>query len=125
MGNSPHCEIVLIREDLTYPFAMGGVAGEDMMASMGKTAKILGSSLVAVACLLSMAGCGSNAGGATTCGDYLRMSSSNQSKAVEKMLSDHGQSTSNGNITLTKVSVWGYCQTVGSNSSTIDGVFGG
>jgi len=79
----------------------------------------------AVLALAALSGCAGNAGGSTTCGAYLNMSSSNQTKAVTKMVEAHGDSTSNGNITLTKLSVSAYCRTVGSNSSTIDGVYSG
>jgi len=65
-----------------------------------------------------------NNGGKTTCGDYRNMNSSKQTDVVTKMLQDEGQSTANGNITLTKLSVSAYCATVGSNSSTIDGING-
>ena len=79
---------------------------------------------VCVAAMITLAGCSSASGGSTTCGKYLNMSSSNQTKVVTQMLKDHGGSTSNGNITLTKASVWAYCNMMGSNSSTIDGVYG-
>jgi len=80
---------------------------------------------VTLAAVLTLSGCGTaNNGGKTTCGDYRKMNSTRQTAAVTKMLSDEGQSTSNGNITLVKLSVSAYCATIGSDSSTIDGVNG-
>jgi len=87
--------------------------------------KIAIAATAAVLALATLSGCSGSAGGSTTCGSYLNMSSSGQTKAVTKMLQSHGGSTSNGNITLTKLSVAAYCRTIGSNSSTIDGVYGG
>jgi len=93
---------------------------------MKKTVRVATGIMAAVLAIATLTGCGSsNEGGQTTCGEYLSMNSSNQTKAVTKMLQDHGGSTSNGNITLTKLSVQAYCRTAGSNSSTIDGVYGG
>ena len=79
---------------------------------------------VAVAAMACLAGCSGASGGSTTCGKYLDMSSSKQTKAVTDMLKEHGGSTSNGNVILTKASVWAYCNTLGSNDSRIDGVYG-
>jgi len=87
--------------------------------------KVAAVSVVAAVSLAGLVGCSSDKGSKTTCGDYLGMSSGDQTKAVTKMLQDHGDSTANGNIALSKLSVQAYCRTVGSNSSTIDGVYGG
>ena len=81
---------------------------------------------VIVGCALllsSLGGCSSNAGGATKCGDYLKMTSDQQTEVVAKMRKDHGESTSNAAVTVAKGMVWTYCSTVGSNDSRIDNIY--
>lgn len=74
---------------------------------------------------LALSGCSStNAGGDTTCGDYLNLDSSGRSKVVEKFLSDKGSSTSGINVNLYKASILAYCNTVGTSGDVIKNVDG-
>jgi len=88
-----------------------------------KGAAGLVAALIAVAAL---SGCSNfvNNGGNTTCGQYRGMNSTQQTNVVKKMLSDEGQSTSNGNITLIKFSVSAFCATLGSDSDPISKING-
>jgi len=96
------------------------------MTRPASTAKrVVTALVVALVATATLTGCSSqNNGGKTTCGEYRAMSSSKQTAVVTKMLQDEGQSTANGLITLTKLSVSAYCATLGSDSSTIDQING-
>jgi len=81
--------------------------------------------LAALIAVVSLSGCSAaNKGGNTTCGQYRSMNSTQQTNVVKKMLSDEGQSTSNGNITLIKFSVAAFCATLGSDSDPISKING-
>jgi hypothetical protein len=81
--------------------------------------------LAALPLTISLAACGGGTnGGATTCGQYKKASDSGKKSAVTKMLEEHGDSTSNGSVTLTRASVRAYCETIGSDSDRIDSVYG-
>jgi len=83
----------------------------------------MAAALYAGTTVLALAACGStNAGGATSCGDFTRMSSDDQKSVIATMLDDQGSSTSNGNISLTQLSAVAYCATVGSDSSPISNI---
>ena len=70
-------------------------------------------------------GCaGNNAGGATTCHDYIQMSDGGQSNVVAKMLRDRGEVATTGVIKLTQVSVLTYCSFLSSSDAPIDGIYG-
>ena len=79
---------------------------------------------LAVLMLTTMGGCSSNAGGSTTCEKYLAMNDSDQTQAVTKMLDSRKLSTDNATVMLTRLSVNAYCQTTGSDSDHIDGIYG-
>ncbi|MBS1907179.1 MAG: hypothetical protein JST33_11565 [Actinobacteria bacterium] len=86
---------------------------------------------VAVASVLaigavSMAGCSAGSkGGDTACGDYKKMSSSDQKAVIKAFFAEKGDSSpSNGKILLSQQSARLYCATVGSDSSPIRGIDG-
>lgn len=76
---------------------------------------------------LALTGCAAdgNKGADTTCKDYRAADSATQSEMVSKMLKEQkGSEPSNGEVTLTKLSVSGYCASVGSDSSKISQIDG-
>jgi len=88
--------------------------------------KIATGLLAAAIAVVALSGCAApNRGGATTCGQYNSMSSTQQTNVVKKMLTDEGQSTANGNVTLIKFSVSAFCATLGSDSDPISKINGG
>jgi acid stress chaperone HdeA len=90
--------------------------------SITKAAIAIGTALMLT---FGVSACGAGAkGGATTCGEYKSANDSGKKKAVQKMLEEHGDSTSSGNVTLTRASVRLYCETVGSDSDPISNVYG-
>ena len=75
----------------------------------------------------SLCGCGgsANAGGATKCGDYMKMSSSQQESVIKKFFEEKGdKNPSNGNIMLSKQSAKLYCSTAGGDSDPIRNIDG-
>jgi len=88
------------------------------------TARRILAAIAAAVIAVGLTGCAQAGGGATTCGEYLSMDADGQSAVVKRMLTDRGASTNNGTINLTKGEVWTYCQTLGSDSSTIDSIYG-
>lgn len=83
-------------------------------------------SVIAIAVSVGLAGCGAaNRGGDTTCGDYLAMSSGEQTAVIEKHYADKGKtSLSNGEISMARASAVLYCRTAGSDSSPIKNIDG-
>ena len=74
---------------------------------------------------LALAGCsGGNAGGATTCGAYLAMSSDQQTAVITTFYESTGADTSNGSISIGVLSAQLYCSTVASNDDPISGING-
>jgi len=78
----------------------------------------------AVAALSALGACGANAGGDTTCGDYVAASGSERTAIIKSFLESKGEDPSNGAILLTKGSALAYCKTAGSNSDPISNVDG-
>ncbi len=75
--------------------------------------------------LLSLSACSSNDGGATSCSDYLGLSSSERTDVIKKFLDENGDSGAGSVKTgLTKASVLAYCNTVGGGSDPISNVNG-
>ena len=79
--------------------------------------------LAAIAALL-IGGCSAsqviNTGGDTKCKDFTTQDEKKQSDEVSKMLKDKsGADPNNGEISLTRISVQTYCQTVGKPDSKI------
>lgn len=75
----------------------------------------------------TLSGCGgqANNGGATACGDYMKMSSSQQTDVIKKFFEEKGdKNPSNGKITLSKQSAKLYCSTAGGNSDPIRNIDG-
>jgi hypothetical protein len=77
----------------------------------------------AAALLLAACGGGPN-GGATTCGTYQSLDSSDRVTAIIQMIKQHGNDTSEGNVGLTEMSVDAFCLVHPSNA-TISGVYQG
>lgn len=76
---------------------------------------------VAALTLLTLAGCGGeNAGGETTCADFLAASTSERNEIITTFLKDKGDSDpSNGKVMLTRTSAAAFCNTVGSANDPI------
>lgn len=75
--------------------------------------------------VIALSACGSNAGGATTCGDYKDLSSKDRTAVVQKFLEDEGKSNASGlTVNMTKASVIAYCSTIGSADDPISNVNG-
>lgn len=73
---------------------------------------------------LSLTGCSGNAGANTKCSDYNKMSSDDQSKVIEQLLKDKGQSNASAlKIGTYKLSAKAYCA-VKSSDSTLVGLSG-
>ena len=81
------------------------------------------SALAILAFALGTTGCAmadKNKGGDTTCGDYLSMTSKEQTETIKKFLADKGDSDPSGmDVNLSKGSAKLYCNTVGSDSDPI------
>jgi hypothetical protein len=95
--------------------------------TMAKTRvqRLIAVGLIGLPLVLSLAACGAGGkGGATTCGEYKAASDKAKNAAVTKMLEDHGGSTSNGNVTMTRASVRVFCETMGSDGHAIESVYG-
>jgi acid stress chaperone HdeA len=75
---------------------------------------------------VSMTGCsGASKGGDTTCGDYKKMSSSDQKAVITAFFAEKGESNpSNGKIFLSQQSARLYCATAGNDSSPIRSIDG-
>ncbi len=74
---------------------------------------------------LALAGCsGGNAGGATTCGTFLAMSTDQQTAVITTFYESTGADTSNGSISVGVLSANLYCSTVASNDDPISGING-
>lgn len=74
-----------------------------------------------------LAGCGgtANAGGSTTCKDYMSMSSSKQEDVIKKFFEEKGNSNPSGfDVRLSLESAKLYCSTVGTDSSPIRNIDG-
>jgi acid stress chaperone HdeA len=85
-----------------------------------KTVKATMLSALAVAALLS--GCSSvtNQGGDTKCKDFTGADEKTQNEAITKMLKDEGKNEpANLELTGTRLSIQTYCQTAGTQDSTI------
>lgn len=84
-----------------------------------------GLAAVLLACALVGAGCGGNAGGKTSCNDYLQMSLQGRTGAVKSMLSGLNQPTDQDDVMESVVSASAYCGLEGGSGATIDGIFKG
>lgn len=74
---------------------------------------------------LPLTACSGNAGGATTCGDYLDLSGSDRTSVVTKFLEDKGEASPGSlKVTVTKTSVLAYCSTVGGSGDPISNIDG-
>lgn len=82
--------------------------------------------LAATALVLPLAACGGGGnGGATTCGDFLQMSSNDQKKAITDFLKSKGDSDPAGGVVmLNQQSAKLFCNTVGSSSDPISKIDG-
>ncbi|MCL1922967.1 MAG: hypothetical protein FWG15_03755 [Propionibacteriaceae bacterium] len=67
---------------------------------MSKMSRIIISSLGAAALALTMSGCSSNAGGATTCSQFLSMSSSKQNAVAKQVMKNQGLPTGKAAVSL-------------------------
>lgn len=94
-----------------------------MMKQTLRTLAVAGMLIVGAA---SMPGCSAGSkGGDTTCGDYKKMSSSDQKAVIKAFFAEKGDSSpSNGKILLSQQSARLYCATAGSDSSPIRGIDG-
>lgn len=75
----------------------------------------------------ALAGCGgtANAGGNTTCKDYMGMSNSKQEEVIKKFFSEKGNSNPSGfDVRLSLESARLYCNTIGTDSSPIRNIDG-
>lgn len=75
----------------------------------------------------ALAGCGdtANAGGNTTCKDYMGMSSSKQEDVIKEFFAQKGNSNPSGfDVRLSLESAKLYCNTVGTDSSPIRNIDG-
>ena len=77
-------------------------------------ALLVGTTLAAL-----LAGCSSNKGGDTTCGDFLSQDNAAQTETVTAYLESEGSSTSGANVNLTRLGAQAYCNTIGDSSSPI------
>ena len=82
--------------------------------------------LALAAIAVSVAGCGGGSkGGATPCGDYLKMDNAGQEKVIRDFMSEKGDTDpDNGMVALSKGSAIAYCNTVGSDSDPISNIDG-
>ena len=75
----------------------------------------------------ALAGCGdsANAGGSTTCKEYMSMNSSKQEDVIKKFFEEKGNSNPSGfDVRLSLESAKLYCNTVGTDSSPIRNIDG-
>ncbi len=76
--------------------------------------------VVAVVLSLTLSGCSAaTRGGDTTCAEYKKMSTSAREEAVTALLSENGDTPSNGMISLSIASALLFCNTVGTDKSVI------
>jgi hypothetical protein len=80
--------------------------------------------VAATAGLLTAACGGGSSGGATTCGTYQGMDTSDRVTAVTQMIKTHGGDTSEANVGLTEMSADAYC-VVHPASDPISGIYQG
>lgn len=84
--------------------------------NLNKLASVVGLSLV-----FMLSACGSSvSGGDTTCGDFKSMSKSDQTQVIKNFLAEKGKlDPSNFEIGANRLSATAFCNTAGSDSSTI------
>lgn len=75
--------------------------------------------LVASALIAGCSGSSANAGGDTTCEDFLDMSSSEQKDVITTFMEDEGRDLTGMNINLHALSAIAFCNTVGKPDSKI------
>ncbi len=76
-------------------------------------------SIAAFALLAGCNGASGNAGGDTTCDDYLAMTSSEQKEVIKTFRESEGKDPSGGEINLSAASAKLFCNTVGKGSDPI------
>ncbi|BBZ65345.1 hypothetical protein MINS_07740 [Mycolicibacterium insubricum] len=82
--------------------------------------KILGVVGAGVCVVAVLAGCSSNKGGDTTCGDFNKMDAKGQTEVITAMLKDEkGKEPNNLEIAATKASAKAFCKTLGKDSSKV------
>ncbi len=84
---------------------------------------ILGAAAI-LAAAVGVAACSSGSGGATSCGDFRAMSSGDQLKTVQNMISLRHADSSPANVDLTLGSVRAYCF-LHKPGDRIDGIYSG
>ncbi len=94
-----------------------------MMHSKGGRRLLACLGVIALSAALSA--CGSNNGGATTCGDYLQLSSDGQKAVITSFLESKGDSNpAGGMVILNQQSAKLFCSTVGTSSDPISKIDG-
>ena len=80
--------------------------------------------VASITAAMLFSGCSSSSGGDTTCKDFLSHDKDKQTADVKTMLKNEhgGKEPSNGEVTLTKVSVLAFCKTKGKDSSKISDI---
>lgn len=75
---------------------------------------------------LALGGCGSeNAGGETTCGDYLEMDVDTQNAVVRAWLDERGEADPTGvTVTANRLGALAFCNSLGKASDPINSVTG-
>ena len=77
-----------------------------------------------VALTLSISGCG-NKGGATTCGEFLKMNDQQQEQVIVRFMKEKGDTNpAQGKVSLSVLSAIGYCNTWGGASDPISNIDG-
>ncbi|MBT8162578.1 MULTISPECIES: hypothetical protein [Arthrobacter] len=84
---------------------------------MGNLKKTALATVVVVLTALSLTACSANQGANTKCSDYNRMSTDDQTKVIQQILKDKGQSESVLKIGAYKLSAKAYCALQGSDST--------
>ncbi|WP_405498032.1 hypothetical protein [Nocardia sp. NBC_00511] len=66
-----------------------------------------------------LSGCSSNAGGDTTCKDFLKQDTSKQTDTITKFLKDKGKNPTGLEVTANRVSAAAFCKTLGKQDSKV------
>ncbi len=81
--------------------------------------RIAGLAIAAAAAATLLTGCSGNAGGDTTCQEFLAQDSGEQRDTITEFLESEDESTQGVAVNAAMLAVNGYCQTVGDSDTKI------
>lgn len=81
--------------------------------------RLAGLAVTAVAAATLLTGCSANAGGDTTCSEFLSQDSGEQRDTITEFLESEGESTQGATVNAVLAGVNGYCHTAGDSDTKI------